>query len=85
MMPESRGCVFRITNNGSFLQMVHDVVTSCGCTKVEYSKQPVRPGEELELKVIYEAEESGRFNKTLTVYCNTKDSPIRLRIKGSAE
>ena len=85
MMQESRGCVFRITNNGSFLQMVHDATTSCGCTKVEYSKEPVRPGESLELKVIYEAEESRRFNKTLTVYCNAKDFPIRLRIKGNAE
>ena len=85
MMPESRGCVFRITNNGSFLQMLHDVTTSCGCTKVEYSKEPVRSGESLELKVIYEADETGRFIKTVTAHCNVKDSPIRLRIKGSAE
>ena len=82
---EKQEHVFHLKNKGNKLLVVHDVVTSCGCTKVEYSKQPVRPGEELELKVIYEAEESGRFNKTLTVYCNTKDSPIRLRIKGSAE
>ena len=84
-MTEKQEHVFRMKNKGHELLVIHDVVTSCGCTKVEYSKKPVRPGEELELNVIYEAEENGRFNKTLTVYCNVKDSPIRLRIKGSAE
>lgn len=84
-MAEKQEHVFRLKNEGDKLLVIHDVVTSCGCTKVEYRKEPVRPNEEFELKVIYEAEESGRFNKTLTVYCNAKDSPIRLRIMGSVE
>ena len=76
---------FVLTNTGKQLLVVHDVVTSCGCTKVEYSKQPVRPGETLELKVIYEAEDAGYFNKTVTVYCNVENSPLRLKVRGSAE
>ena len=84
-MAEKQECTFRLTNIGKSFLVIHDVTTSCGCTKVEYRKEPVRPGESIELKVSYEAEESGRFNKTLTVYCNAKDSPIRLRIKGIAE
>lgn len=75
---------FILTNTGKSLLVVHDVTTSCGCTKVEYSKQPVRPGETLELKVIYEAEDTGRFNKTVTVYCNVENSPLRLKVKGNA-
>ena len=75
---------FVLTNTGKGLLVVHDVVTSCGCTKVEYSKQPVRPGETLELKVTYEAEETGHFNKTLRVYCNAVNSPLRLTVKGNA-
>ena len=74
---------FVLTNTGKGLLVVHDVVTSCGCTKVEYSKQPVRPGETLELKVIYEAEDAGYFNKTVTVYCNVENSPLHLKIKGN--
>ena len=76
---------FVLTNTGKGLLVVHDVVTSCGCTKVEYSKQPVRPGETLELKVIYEAEDTGYFSKTVTVYCNVENSPLRLKVRGSAE
>ena len=75
---------FTLTNTGKGLLVIQDVVTSCGCTKVEYSKEPVRPGGILEMKVIYEAEKAGHFNKTITVYCNTKDSPLRLTINGNA-
>ena len=70
-------------NTGTDLLVVHDVTTSCGCTKVKYNKQPVRPGETLELKVTYEAEETGHFNKTLRVYCNADNSPLRLSIQGN--
>lgn len=76
---------FVLTNTGNQLLVVHDVVTSCGCTKVEYSKLPVRPGETLELKVIYEAEDTGHFNKSIKVYCNVENSPLRLKVRGSAE
>ena len=84
-MSESQECIFRITNTGSSLLMVQDVVTSCGCTKVEYDKHPVPPGQSMDLKVIYEAEESGRFTKVVTVYSNAETSPVRLRIAGNVK
>ena len=75
---------FVLTNTGKGLLAIQDIITSCGCTKVEYSKEPVRQGGTLEVKVIYEAEKAEHFNKTVTVYCNTEDSPLRLTVKGSA-
>ena len=83
-MSEKKSHCFGLTNTGNHLLVVQDVVTSCSCTKVEYSKEPVRPGETLEVKVSYEAEETGRFNKTVTVYCNAGNSPVRLTIKGES-
>lgn len=83
-MSEQKTHRFGLTNTGNNLLVVQDVVTSCSCTKVEYSKEPVRPGETLEVKVSYEAEEAGRFNKTVTVYCNAGNSPVRLTIKGES-
>jgi hypothetical protein len=76
---------FLLTNTGNNLLVIQDIVTSCGCTKVEYSKEPVRPSESLEVKVIYEAEKSEHFNKTVTVYCNSRISPIRFHVKGNAK
>lgn len=75
---------FVLTNTGKGLLVIQDIITSCGCTKVEYSKEPVRPGGTLEVKVIYEAENAEHFKKTVTVYCNTKNSPLRLTVKGTA-
>ena len=83
-MSEKKLHCFGLTNTGNSLLVVQDVVTSCSCTKVEYSKEPVRPGETLEVKVSYEAEEAGRFNKIVTVYCNAENSPVRLTIKGES-
>ncbi|MBQ8242618.1 MAG: DUF1573 domain-containing protein [Bacteroidaceae bacterium] len=39
----------------------------------------------LEVKVIYEAEQAKHFNKTVMVYCNVKNSPLRLMVKGDAQ
>lgn len=73
---------FLLTNTGKGLLVVHDVITSCGCTKVGYGKEPVRPGGTMELTVRYEADEDGHFNKTLTIYSNAVGSPHRVRVKG---
>lgn len=76
---------FVLTNTGNQLLVIQDVTTSCGCTKVEYCKEPVRPEASLELKVIYEAEQAEHFNKAITIYCNAENSPLRLTVKGNAE
>ena len=76
---------FVLTNTGDGLLAIQDIITSCGCTKVEYSKEPVRPDGTLEVKVLYEAEDAGYFNKVVTVYCNAKSSPLRLTVKGNAK
>jgi hypothetical protein len=75
---------FILTNMGNSLLVIQDIITSCGCTKVEYSKEPIRSGDTLKVKVIYEAEQAEYFNKRITIYCNTEDSPLRLTIKGTA-
>jgi hypothetical protein len=75
---------FILTNMGNSLLVIQDIITSCGCTKVEYSKEPIRSGDTLKVKVIYEAEQAEYINKRITIYCNTEDSPLRLTIKGTA-
>lgn len=84
-MNEAKTGKFLLTNTGKNLLVVYDVITSCGCTKAEYSKNPVRPGETLELTVRYEADESGMFNKMLTVYSNAIGSPLKVRVKGQVK
>lgn len=76
---------FVLTNGGVNPLVVDNVTTSCGCTSIDYSKEPVRPGCSVSLNVKYKAEHPEHFDKTITVYCNAKSSPIVLRIIGDAE
>lgn len=82
---EKQKCFFKLTNVGKQLLVIQDIKLACGCTKVEYRKEPIRPGESLKLKVIYEAEQAEHFNKTIMVYCNAESSPLVLTVKGYAE
>ena len=76
---------FTLKNTGNKPLVVQDINTSCGCTSVSYSKEPVQPGRELKLEVTYKAEHPEHFNKTITVYCNMESSPLVLEIMGDAE
>ena len=75
---------FILSNTGSRPLVIEMINTSCGCTTVEYEKEPVRPGESTALQVTYKAEQPEHFNKTITVYCNAEESPIKLKVSGNA-
>lgn len=76
---------FTLVNTGEDLLVIYDVISSCDCTKVNYSKEGIRPGEKTELTITYEAEKAEHFSKTVTVYCNANNSPLRLKITGEAK
>lgn len=76
---------FTLKNTGDNLLIIENVSTSCGCTSVSYSKEPIRPRNSAILNVSYKADHPEHFNKTITVYCNADSSPILLRIAGDAE
>lgn len=82
---EEQKAVFALKNTGDNLLVIQDVTTSCGCTTVAYSREPVQPGGEATLKVAYKAEHPGYFKKTITVHCNAEPSPVKLTITGNAE
>lgn len=82
---EKQKASFVLKNIGKSLLVIQDVNTSCGCTEVTYSKEPIQPGGSVVLDVSYRAETPGSFDKTITVYCNANSSPIVLRITGNAD
>lgn len=67
------------------LLAIEGVDTSCGCISVEYSKEPVRPGMDLNLSIIYKAEHPEHFSKTVRIHCNSESSPIILTVSGNAQ
>ena len=83
-MGEKKEWKVTLKNTGDAPLVIHGVDTSCGCTRVEYSQRPLRPGEETTLLIVYEADEAGHFRKTVDVYCNTADVPLRISVTGEA-
>lgn len=82
---KEREAEFVISNVGKLPLVIKDVITSCGCTKVDYTKKPILQSENVILKMKYKAEQPEHFNKTITVYCNADGSPFHLKISGNAK
>ena len=74
-----------LSNSGEELLAIEDVSVSCGCITVEYLKEPIRPGQKLNLRIKYKAEHPEHFDKTVIIYCNAEGSPFRLKISGNAK
>ena len=79
---EKQKVIFLLKNSGDHPLVITDVKTSCGCTTAGWNKAPVVPGETAKITIEIEIKEKGYFSKTVSVYCNTADSPLILTIKG---
>lgn len=74
---------FIVTNTGNQPLVIQKVTASCGCTTPEWTRQPIAPGGQGKVTAIYDpANRPGVFDKTLTVYTNTKPASTTLTIKG---
>jgi hypothetical protein len=74
---------FVVTNTGTDPLVIQNVVASCGCTTPEWTKQPIPAGGKGKVTAIYDPKDRpGPFNKTLSVYSNTKPEVVVLVIKG---
>jgi Protein of unknown function (DUF1573) len=75
---------FKFTNVGDEDFIISNAVGSCGCTVAEYTKDPTKPGQTGEIKVVFNsAGKSGQQSKTVTLTTNTKTGTEKLEIKAS--
>jgi hypothetical protein len=76
---------FTFSNQGDEPILVSDVVTSCGCTASDYTKEPILPGKSSSVKVTYNAAAIGAFTKKITVNFNDPTLKKVLMIKGNVK
>lgn len=76
------GCEFKFTNDGKEPLILSRPRSSCGCTVPTWPKQPILPGKGDVIKVTYTTNRIGPFNKSVTIYSNASNNPIKLQIKG---
>ncbi len=76
-------CTFVATNVSDKPLSIYEVVPSCGCTDVKWSREPFRPGETSAIATTFKNEDGPYpFNKFLTVYVSGLDKPVILKLRG---
>jgi hypothetical protein len=70
------------TNTGKKTLVLTDVYTTCGCTTVDWPKDPFPAGKSGVLKITYNPTETGAFNKTIYVYTNAENNSETIQIEG---
>lgn len=81
---ESVEVTFEFSNGGGEPLVIHDAVTSCGCTTADYPSYPLRPGQSGMIKTTFHSKGHGGDNEiSLLVKSNDPVAPvITLRIEG---
>ena len=73
------------TNIGKKPLILDDVISSCDCTEVEWSKAPVMPGKTGTIKATYTAKNVGLISKRITVLSNANTDRVILQLKGEVK
>jgi hypothetical protein len=72
-------------NIGKKPLILDDVISSCDCTEVEWSKAPVMPGKTGTIKATYTAKNEGLISKRITVLSNANTDRVILQLKGEVK
>ncbi len=76
-------CLFEVTNTGNQPLIISKCEKTCGCTIPVCDPSPILPGKKSEISVSYDTHRIGPFNKSVKIYSNDPDEPMKiLRVKG---
>lgn len=73
---------FKFRNTGKTDLVISQVNSSCGCTVPRFPKEPVKPGEEGQIRVTFDSSgRKGVQNKAITIITNCQPNSTVIRIK----
>ncbi len=73
---------FIIQNTGTGDLIITNAKASCGCTKLEYPKEIIKPGNKERIKVTFNSNKTGEQKKNITLTTNATPSIKILTIEG---
>ncbi len=77
-------CGFNVTNVGREPLNILNVISSCGCTDVRWTRESIAPGGSGSIRATYKNEDGALpFDKTLTVYLSCTRQPVILHLRGN--
>ena len=76
-------CTFTFRNTGNQPIVIYNAVTTCGCTKATWTKEPILPGKTGTVSATYSNDEGPYpFDKSITVYMSEPKKPVILKMRG---
>lgn len=77
---------YKFKNVGKSPLIILNATATCGCTVPEVPKEPVKPGEEGEIKVVFDSNgKSGMQDKVITVTSNAQPHIASLHLTGEVK
>ena len=74
---------FKFTNTGKSDLIVSNASASCGCTVPHYPTDPIAPGEEGTIDVVFDSKNRpGKVDKKVTIIANTVPNTKVIKITG---
>lgn len=74
---------YKYKNTGGAPVIITEVKVTCGCTTVDFPKEPIMPGQSGSIKVKFDTKNKyDRQDRTIQVISNSTGSPQDLRFKG---
>ena len=78
-----QSCEFTVSNTSDEAVSILAVVSSCGCTDVQWPRESIPPGGTGKISVTYSNDDGPYpFDKVLTVYISSEKKPVILHVKG---
>ena len=78
--------IFKFKNTGEAPVILAQVSASCGCTTPDYTREPVLPGKEGQIKVSFDSKgQVGNQQKIVTIISNAENRVTTVQIKGIVE
>ena len=75
---------FKFTNIGKSPLIITNAIATCGCTVPDYPKEPVAPGAEGIIKVVFDSSAKlGMQNKVISITANTVPGNTQINILGN--
>lgn len=78
--------IFKFKNTGTSDLIIFDAYSTCGCTVPNYSNEPLKPGDEGQIEVIFDSSgRNGMQYKNITLKLNTPMREKTLTIKANVK
>ncbi|MDY4031406.1 MAG: DUF1573 domain-containing protein [Alloprevotella sp.] len=85
MEKDIQTAVFTFTNTGNEPLIIHQAMTTCGCTVADYTKSKIMPGKTGEVRITYNGKNKprGHFKKVVTIRSNAATPMTRIYVTGT--